>query len=383
MAALTLAALLALVLTPDAQQSARAQDCAGADVADASPDALAAATLCLVNAARANEGLPALASQPQLAAAGAAHVADMAARGYFALQGPDGSTTESRVSRAGYSGASSVREAIFYGSGALATPRAAVIKWLSNQSERAIVLASAPHAGIGALAARGGPFTDGANVFSLLVGSPGGSDGSGDPSRPLRPVPGRSVVVRVISGTVLVTPPARGARSAQATELKGSAVIALGATIDTTRGRVRVTSAVNSAGATERGDFYAGAFVMRQRRAQARRRGGAARTLVSTAKLSGGDFARACGRGARAAGTTAGAAQSSRTVRRLWGSGRARYRTEGRFAAATVRGTVWLTEDRCDGTRVRVRSGVVDVRDRVRNRTIRLRAGRATLVRRR
>jgi hypothetical protein len=52
-------------------------------------------------------------------------------------------------------------------------------------------------------------------------------------------------------------------------------------------------------------------------------------------------------------------------VRRLWGSGRGRFRTRGRYGAATVRGTKWLTLDRCDGTNVRVVRGKVSVQDLV------------------
>ena len=39
--------------------------------------------------------------------------------------------------------------------------------------------------------------------------------------------------------------------------------------------------------------------------------------------------------------------------------------TKGRFAAATVRGTTWLTEDRCTSTLIRVRVGRVEVDARV------------------
>ena len=39
-----------------------------------------------------------------------------------------------------------------------------------------------------------------------------------------------------------------------------------------------------------------------------------------------------------------------------------------------MRGTKWLTDDRCDGTLVRVVKGAVTVRDLVRRRTLPLRA---------
>jgi len=47
-----------------------------------------------------------------------------------------------------------------------------------------------------------------------------------------------------------------------------------------------------------------------------------------------------------------------------------------------VRGTIWFTQDRCDGTFVRVRRGVVAVRDIKRGRKVLVRAGRSHLVRR-
>ena len=67
-------------------------------------------------------------------------------------------------------------------------------------------------------------------------------------------------------------------------------------------------------------------------------------------------------------------------VRRLWGDGSGSFRSRGRFGAATVRGTVWLTEDYCNGTLVRVQRGTVAVRDLVRNRTVTVTAGKSYFV---
>ena len=61
-------------------------------------------------------------------------------------------------------------------------------------------------------------------------------------------------------------------------------------------------------------------------------------------------------------GATASAKRRKR-VRRLWGDGKGSFRTSGRYSAATVRGTRWLTEDRCDGTITRVVRGEVRVDD--------------------
>jgi hypothetical protein len=45
-----------------------------------------------------------------------------------------------------------------------------------------------------------------------------------------------------------------------------------------------------------------------------------------------------------------------------------------RYASATIRGTRWLTDDRCNGTLVRVAQGSVTVRDLPRRKSLVLRA---------
>jgi hypothetical protein len=64
----------------------------------------------------------------------------------------------------------------------------------------------------------------------------------------------------------------------------------------------------------------------------------------------------------------------------LWGTAKGKFVTRGRYASAAVRGTVWHTVDRCDGTLVVVRRGVVDVRDLKRGTTTSVRAGHRHLV---
>jgi PKD repeat protein len=75
-----------------------------------------------------------------------------------------------------------------------------------------------------------------------------------------------------------------------------------------------------------------------------------------------------------------GSAATTTTVRQLWGKGKGRFRTRGRYAAATVRGTYWLTADRCDGTLVRVRAGVVLVSDLPKHRQVRVTPGHTYLA---
>ena len=80
----------------------------------------------------------------------------------------------------------------------------------------------------------------------------------------------------------------------------------------------------------------------------------------------------------------AASATRKRTGRRLWASDRnGRFRTHGRDSVATVRGTEWITEDTCAGTRTTVVKGAVSVRDRHTGRTVLVKAGGSYLARRR
>jgi 2-polyprenyl-3-methyl-5-hydroxy-6-metoxy-1,4-benzoquinol methylase len=79
-------------------------------------------------------------------------------------------------------------------------------------------------------------------------------------------------------------------------------------------------------------------------------------------------------------GGTRAAGLSRRSVRRLRSSATGRFRTRGRNSSATVRGTIWTTTDRCDGTLTTVKRGKVDVRDFRRKKTILVRAGKSYLA---
>ena len=62
------------------------------------------------------------------------------------------------------------------------------------------------------------------------------------------------------------------------------------------------------------------------------------------------------------------------------GSGKGKFRTQGRYSAATVRGTIWLTQDRCDATLTTVVDGVVDVFDKSLNKTVAVGPGKSYLA---
>lgn len=97
---------------------------------------------------------------------------------------------------------------------------------------------------------------------------------------------------------------------------------------------------------------------------------GAAPQKLVELRLVGGNF-KPCGKAARRL------ASAGKPVRRLFGKGKGHFRTKGRYASATVRGTQWTTTDFCTGTLVQVKQGIVDVRDFVKRRTVRVRAGKS------
>jgi hypothetical protein len=74
------------------------------------------------------------------------------------------------------------------------------------------------------------------------------------------------------------------------------------------------------------------------------------------------------------------AALSSKTLQLLHASAHGRFRTAGRYAAATVRGTKRTIADRCDGTLTHDVTDSVVVTDFVRHKTIILHAGQSYLA---
>jgi hypothetical protein len=199
-----------------------------------------------------------------------------------------------------------------------------------------------------------------------------------DGSRP--PVPLKSVQVRVVSGEVFYKPPA-GAKAVTPPPgfkpLLGAALLPVGTILETTDGRVELTAAARTSGSkTMKAQFYEGRFKIRQVR-QAKR-GARAKRLFSEMSLQGGDFKKICGSSkAKTRSLAAKKKRSKKKVRHLWGDGKGDFQTRGRGAAATVRGTIWFTEDRCDGTLVRVKRGKVAVFDFRLKRTVLVKAGQS------
>ena len=193
--------------------------------------------------------------------------------------------------------------------------------------------------------------------------APTGSDATPGLPAPAPPVLGTSVGVENSGGLPLVQLPG----STEYVPLTAGASIPVGSTVDTTRGTVTLTSVRDAGGEVQTGTFWGGAFKVRQ---------SSGRKPVTELALTGGDFSR-CGR-SRSAGKAASTARArhSARIRRLWGRDRhGRFRTRGRRSHATVRGTAWLVQDRCDGTLTKVKEGAVVVRDFQRRRSTVVRAG--------
>jgi hypothetical protein len=149
-------------------------------------------------------------------------------------------------------------------------------------------------------------------------------------SRKPFPKVGRTVVVKATDGRVTVKP--RGRK--RFTLTKSSRAIPMRSLVDATSGKVKLTSA-KPRGGTQSGVFSQGAFVVTQRKSDG----------LTDLTLSG-DIS-----GCKAAGKAgADVASARKKRRRLFGRAHGRFRSRGRNSSATVKGTDWLTEDRCNGT---------------------------------
>jgi hypothetical protein len=240
-------------------------------------------------------------------------------------------------------------------------------------------------------------------VASNSAGKTFGADQSfktaADPPPP-PPVVGKAVNVVPVSGRVLIKPPkgvslaSLGLRDslARAALVKGNGFVPLtearqipvGSTLDTSAGVVKLVSASGAKRKTYSGEFTSAIFKVLQAR-RGRERGLTELRLDDSALPREKRFARCVGKagdaGSRGAGDSrAVVALSSRAIQRLHSKAKGRFRTRGRYSAATVRGTEWDTVDRCDGTLTRVKRGVVVVTDFRRRVNVTVRAGASYLA---
>jgi hypothetical protein len=133
-------------------------------------------------------------------------------------------------------------------------------------------------------------------------------------------------------------------------------VIKNGTEIDTRKGTVEIETAKG-----EKAEFFDGIFKISQT--------GGITTLTLTEALS-------CPKKGKA-----GAAAKKPKTRKLWGSGKGKFRTKGSYSAATVRGTKWLVQDSCASTTTRVSTGVVQVEDFVKHKKLLVKKGKSYTAR--
>lgn len=98
-----------------------------------------AALLCLVNHARARNGVRALHADGRLSRAAGRHARDMVRRRYFGHQRIGGRSPSGRARAAGWRG-SALGEAIAYGCGRMGSAASTVRAWLNSPGHRAILL---------------------------------------------------------------------------------------------------------------------------------------------------------------------------------------------------------------------------------------------------
>jgi hypothetical protein len=200
-------------------------------------------------------------------------------------------------------------------------------------------------------------------------------DGRGTLPHPVTPQQGKTLNIGKTKGVVKVRLP--GAR--HTVTLRKDASVPIGSVLDARDGAVTVTTVPREDGVKQWATFSGATFQVLQPKTG---------LAITSIRLRGGNFA-SCGRPFANRSLAAGlfgpsafaSKRSKRKVRSLWGRGKGHFRTRGRNGAATVRGTIWLTEDRCDGTLVKVRRGVVDVRDFPKKKTFVVTAGHSHFAR--
>ena len=177
------------------------------------------------------------------------------------------------------------------------------------------------------------------------------------------PAPGEIVGVSKIKGTVLV----KKKGTTKFVPITPPTEIPVGSQVDATKGTITLVAGLGG-GKTNSSDFYSGSFLITQAKTK-----NAFMVLI----LQGGNFGSCKSRRLSAVGADA---KTRKPVRRLWGNGKGRFTTKGRYSSATVRGTKWLVQDQCNGTLTVVKRGVVQVRVFRKHKTVNVRAGRSYLA---
>lgn len=183
------------------------------------------------------------------------------------------------------------------------------------------------------------------------------------PPPPLpEPVARWTVIATPVRGKVKVR-----CGSAAARALTGPTEVPLRCRIDSTDGRVQIKAAADTAGATQTGLFFGGAFKVRQ----AMEKIGKATVLMTTLQMN--------------VRSPFGCRTKRPTEKgHLWARAAGRWRVDGSNGSAITSPAaeaLWLTKERCAGTQFRAKDGTVVVHDDKRRKNKRLRKGERYLAR--
>jgi DNA-binding beta-propeller fold protein YncE len=164
------------------------------------------------------------------------------------------------------------------------------------------------------------------------------------------PLLGKAMDIQVDTGIVRFKP--KGSKKFK--RLTKVTLVKNGTIIDARRGTVSITSLLPD-GTLQSADFFKGIF-----KATTKRSG------LTTANLVGGAFNRC---------PKAQSSKKQKPVRQLWADGKGKFKTQGRYLSAAIRGTAWQMIDTCSGSTVKVTEGSVTVRDFLLKKTVIVNAG--------
>ena len=191
-------------------------------------------------------------------------------------------------------------------------------------------------------------------VLALSLAACGGGDADGSDG----PVAGETVELAAADGQVLIRQPGEEAFAT----LEEPTPVPVGTEVDASQGTVRMTSETVDGG-TQSGEFSQGGFEVSQE----------PESSEVTLALRGGDFSECRTKAAEKDRSTVGGPE----IRKLFVEADGQFRTEGRFAAAAIRGTEFTAVDACFGTLTDVSEGDVAVTDLTADKRIELGAGRS------
>ena len=151
--------------------------------------------------------------------------------------------------------------------------------------------------------------------------------------------------------------------------------IPFGSTLEASAGVAKITTATTASpkGKVQFGDFGAGIFKLLQTRKQ--------KGLTELNIIDNHPARQLCATTGKGKKASIASHPSSKVLGRLTANSHGHFVGRGQYSAATVRGTTWGVQNRCDGTLTRVVRGTLSVRDFHKRKTITLFTGQTYLAR--